>query len=863
MLQSTLYNQHRIETHRALELLGDYYAKLTKTHEKQLTLEIERLIRVLKSRFFQALIDIQEFYEISLLDIIRTNNIISTNNSISLKTWNNYNKDISFSSSFSSPDTNLCSNNKGKWKYGDICIIRGGTGLGFSIAGGTDNPHLPNDFYIYITKIIPHGAAAVDGRLQINDRIEKVNDVSVVNVTHATAVDILKKSGDKVKLYIRREITDNDINEIELIKGEKGLGFSIAGGIGNQHIPGENGIYITKIMDQGAADIDGRLKIGHKLVAIRNASGDQNLENVTHEEAVEALKNVQNKIILFTIEPKNLDKYLIDIKNKSTLNDSPDMFNNHNIKNLSESIVDNPSSDITSQSTAHEIDNSMKKQSETVTLNKGPYGLGFNIIGGDDGEGIFISFILKDGPADINGHLYKGDKIKSVNGINFLNISHEEAACILKGTGEIVTLIVQHNMDEYEKFEKKLHYLKECQIQQSLNGGSLIKTTQKKSMFVRALFDYDPNKDDGLPSHGLTFQFGDILHVTNASDDEWWLATKVYSENNEGFGIIPARKRWERKQRARDRSVKFEGHMSVLLDKQNVLDKRKKNYSFSRKFPFMKNKDEKFDDYSQQEQSYMLCYTQDDAKIEDNGSKEILYRVELPYMEELTLVYLEKDDDEETNQQLCSEDNILTYDKVKKIKINYTRPVIILGPMKDRINDDLITQFPEKFGSCIPHTTRPKKDTEIDGRDYYFIVSREDMERDIQNHFFIEAGQYNENLYGTSIASVREVAEKGKHCILDVSGNAIKRLYAAHLYPIALFIKVPSLESVMNINKKITEDQAKKIYYRSLRIEQEFAEHFTGIIEGQTYQDIYTKIKQSISKHSDQYIWVSCKFSNV
>ena len=71
------------------------------------------------------------------------------------------------------------------------------------------------------------------------------------------------------------------------------------------------------------------------------------------------------------------------------------------------------------------------------------------------------------------------------------------------------------------------------------------------------------------------------------------------------------------------------------------------------------------------------------------------------------------------------------------------------------------------------------------------------MERDIQNHLFIEAGQYNDNLYGTSVASVREVAEKGKHCILDVSGNAIKRLQVAQLHPIAIFIKPKSVDSVM------------------------------------------------------------------
>lgn len=62
------------------------------------------------------------------------------------------------------------------------------------------------------------------------------------------------------------------VMEIELLKGSKGLGFSIAGGIGNQHIPGDNGIYVTKIMDGGAAQIDGRLCVGDKLIAVRNTS---------------------------------------------------------------------------------------------------------------------------------------------------------------------------------------------------------------------------------------------------------------------------------------------------------------------------------------------------------------------------------------------------------------------------------------------------------------------------------------------------------------------------------------------------------------------------------------------------------------
>lgn len=78
--------------------------------------------------------------------------------------------------------------------------------------------------------------------------------------------------------------------------------------------------------------------------------------------------------------------------------------------------------------------------------------------------------------------------------------------------------------------------------------------------FFRALFDYDPMKDDGLPSRGLAFHYGDILHVTNASDDEWWQARRVLNTGDEqGMGIVPSKRRWERKQRARDRSVKFQG----------------------------------------------------------------------------------------------------------------------------------------------------------------------------------------------------------------------------------------------------------------------------------------------------------------
>ncbi|XP_040856705.1 disks large homolog 3 isoform X7 [Ochotona curzoniae] len=304
------------------------------------------------------------------------------------------------------------------------------------------------------------------------------------------------------------------------------------------------------------------------------------------------------------------------------------------------------------------------------------------------------------------------------------------------------------------------------------SGSGSLRTSEKRSLYVRALFDYDRTRDSCLPSQGLSFSYGDILHVINASDDEWWQARLVTPHGeSEQIGVIPSKKRVEKKERARLKTVKFHARTGMIES--------------NRDFPGLS------DDYY--------------------GAKNL---------------------------------------------IHYARPVIILGSMKDRVNDDLISEFPHKFGSCVPHTTRPRRDNEVDGQDYHFVVSREQMEKDIQDNKFIEAGQFNDNLYGTSIQSVRAVAERGKHCILDVSGNAIKRLQQAQLYPIAIFIKPKSIEALMEMNRRQTYEQANKIYDKAMKLEQEFGEYFTAIVQGDSLEEIYNKIKQIIEDQSGHYIWV-------
>uniref|UniRef100_A0A8C1RZZ1 Discs large MAGUK scaffold protein 4 n=1 Tax=Cyprinus carpio TaxID=7962 RepID=A0A8C1RZZ1_CYPCA len=611
---------------------------------------------------------------------------------------------------------------------------REGGGLGFSIAGGVGNQHVPGDNSIYVTKIIEGGAAHKDGRL-VNDSILFVNDVDVREVTHSLAVEALKEAGPIVRLYVlRHKPPAEKITELKLIKGPKGLGFSIAGGVGNQHVPGDNSIYVTKIIEGGAAHKDGRLQIGDKILAVNNMY----LEDVMHEDAVAALKNTGDVVYLRVAK---------------TLHHHQDAYN---------------PPDITSSCAG------VRREPRRVVILRGSTGLGFNIVGGEDGEGIFISFILTGGAADLSGELRKGDQILSVNGVDLRRATHEQAAAALKNAGQTVTIIAQYRPEEYSRFEAKIHDLREQLMNSSLVSAAASLRSSKRSFFIRALFDYDKTADGGFLSQALSFRFGDVLQVFDCSDEEWWQAGKLTPHGElEETGYIPSKRR-------------------------------------------------------------CVCVCVRERKRE-RGCVCVCER------------------------ERESVEYVVSYETVIQTEVHYARPVIILGPSKDRVNDDLLSEFPDKFGSCVPHTTRPKREYEVDGRDYHFVSSREQMEKDIQSHRFIEAGQYNNHLYGTSVQSVRQVAEQGKHCILDVSANAVRRLQAAQLHPIAIFIRPSSLQNILDINKRLTEEQARRASDRAVKLEQDFIECFSAIVEGDSFEEIYHRVKSVIEEQSGPYIWIPAR----
>ncbi|CAD6185539.1 unnamed protein product [Caenorhabditis auriculariae] len=939
------------EAHRALELIEDYHAQLTRQTDDELRSNIERLINGFKSGLFQTLIDLQELYEDTLLNERKSylqknsevrriverwdvhppfgirSNIVGTsaipnytsaplasedrgftyldsvtngalptaNTSFSQSSHllHERSRHTSHDGTWREVTTKMVDTPGGvqkqtvthngiidergrKWEIEDIVLEKGHTGLGFSITGGTDQPTEDGDTAIYVTNIIPGGAALADGRMRRSDIIVNVNGTNCENVLHEVAVNALKHAGNVVSLTLKRRREETSIGALgtpfrngltpsmsagnldvhspaaplhppplppvhhgslsqlsnpyrpvransqvlELYKGSKGLGFSIAGGAGNEHVPGDTDIFVTKIIDDGAADHDGRLRVGDKILAVDNIS----LENVTHEFAVDVLKNTGTRVRLLI--QKNQGVPFVDSASQQFTAITP-ILRPSSVQGFQNRSVDSqtalayglpvgtgaPTTPVTLIPTA---------DPRLVHLYKGPSGLGFNIVGGEDGEPIYISYVLPGGVADLSGNVKTGDVLLEVNNTNLRHASHKEAADALRHVQNPVNMLLQYRPHEYQLFETKIERLRNDVIAQSRMGGVAV---PKQEQYVRALFDFDPSQVSAVPPHRtMTFHYGDILHIINTSDDEWWTARKVLDNNEESQeGVIPSKKRVEKRERLRRKQVNFNsGSMSLGRNSNPTgLENRRgsrSQLSFSRKFPFVKSTDRL---------------------------------------------------NEFTDQELATADEpVFSYQPVEQQQINYVRPVIILGAVKDRINDELVTRDPNRFSSCVPHTSRPPREDEVDGRDYHF-VRKDKMEDDVKNNLFIEAGQFQNNLYGTSIQSVREVANQGRHCILDVSGHAIRRLQSvANIHPIALFVKPSAAHQILDWDRQftagsrsndrpLTEDEAHQQYQRCQRIEQTFGDLFTHeISNAHSAAEIINRVHSLIAKESQSVIWV-------
>ncbi|XP_071811026.1 protein scribble homolog isoform X5 [Apostichopus japonicus] len=187
----------------------------------------------------------------------------------------------------------------------EVNLVRTGGPLGLSIVGGIDHSSYPfgaDKPGIFISKIVPNGSAA-QTNLCVGDRLLKVNGEDMATAKHQDAVAMLLSNSQAIHLLVQHDPPPAGLQEVFITKapGEK-LGISIRGG--NKGHPGnpldknDEGIFISKINDVGAAAREGTLGVGQRILEVNG----QSMLGCKHGEAVRALRGAGDKLTLLVCD---------------------------------------------------------------------------------------------------------------------------------------------------------------------------------------------------------------------------------------------------------------------------------------------------------------------------------------------------------------------------------------------------------------------------------------------------------------------------------------------------------------------------------------------------------------------------------
>ncbi|XP_074788066.1 multiple PDZ domain protein [Athene noctua] len=338
-----------------------------------------------------------------------------------------------------------------------------GKGLGLSIVGKR------NDTGVFVSDIVKGGIADTDGRLMQGDQILTVNGEDVRNANQEAVAALLKCSLGTVRLEVgrikagpfhserrtsqssqvsegsgslssfsfpvsgssapeafenslKKNTTTSEIQGLRTVEIKKGpadsLGVSIAGGVGSPL--GDVPIFIAMMHSNGVAAQTQKLRVGDRIVTICGTS----TEGMTHSQAVSLLKNASGTVELQVVAGGEVSVITGQQQDPPT--------SNFQFTGLT--------------STSIFQDDLGPPQYKTITLDRGPDGLGFSIVGGYGSPHgdlpIYVKTVFAKGAAAEDGRLKRGDQIIAVNGQSLEGVTHEEAVAILKRTKGTVTLTV-------------------------------------------------------------------------------------------------------------------------------------------------------------------------------------------------------------------------------------------------------------------------------------------------------------------------------------------------------------------------------------------------------------------------------------
>ncbi|XP_049341113.1 peripheral plasma membrane protein CASK isoform X6 [Astyanax mexicanus] len=197
--------------------------------------------------------------------------------------------------------------------------------------------------------------------------------------------------------------------------------------------------------------------------------------------------------------------------------------------------------------------------------------------------------------------------------------------------------------------------------------------------------------------------------------------------------------------------------------------------------------------------------------------------------------------------------DLVTYEEVVKLPAFKRKTLVLLGAHgvgRRHIKNTLITKHPDRFAYPIPHTTRPPKKEEENGKNYYF-VSHDQMMQDIANNDYLEYGSHEDAMYGTRLETIRKIHEQGLISILDVEPQALKVLRTAEFAPYVVFIAAPTITPGMN-----EDESLQRLQKESEILQKTYAHYFDLTIINNEIDETIRHLEEAIDLVCTTGQWV-------
>ncbi|EPQ13593.1 MAGUK p55 subfamily member 2 [Myotis brandtii] len=346
-----------------------------------------------------------------------------------------------------------------------------------------------------------------------------------------------------------------------------------------------------------------------------------------------------------------------------------------------------------------------------------------------------------------------------------------------------------------------------------------------RQVFVKCHFDYDPARDSLIPCKeaGLRFNAGDLLQIVNQDDANWWQACHVEGGS---AGLIPSQLLEEKRKAFVKRDLELTPNSGIAPSSTLGSDCIPAwPHSPISLWPGT------------------LC-----GSLSGKKKKRMMY---------LTTKNAEFDRHE-----------LLIYEEVARMPPFRRKTLVLIGAQgvgRRSLKNKLIMWDPDRYGTTVPYTSRRPKDSEREGQGYSF-VSRAEMEADIRAGRYLEHGEYEGNLYGTRIDSIRGVVAAGKVCVLDVNPQAVKVLRTAEFVPYVVFIEAPDYETLRAMNraalesgvstKQLTEADLRRTVEESSRIQRGYGHYFDLSLVNCNLERTFRELQAAMEKLRTEPQWV-------